>query len=178
MVIIIVLSVVDFSNLPYSHTEPLGLIAFLDIRPNHRALKIGAVLYSPALQRTTAATEAQHLLLRYAFGDDPTPSSLTSSSTPTLALSPPYRRVVWKCNALNKTSRRAAERLGFVYEGTLRKNVIQLERSRDSEVFSMLEGEWAGFVRAEFEEWLDGRQVLGLGEVGERERDKMWRKVE
>jgi RimJ/RimL family protein N-acetyltransferase len=170
-----------------SHTEPLGLIAFLDIQPNHRALEIGAVLYSPALQRSTAATEAQYLLLRYAFGDDPTPSSLTSSSTPTPALSPPYRRVVWKCNALNKTSRRAAERLGFVYEGTLRNNVIQFERSRDSEVSSMLEGEWAGFVRAGFEAWLDGgnfgeggRQVLGLGEVREREREreKMWRKAE
>jgi RimJ/RimL family protein N-acetyltransferase len=88
------------SILPYSHTEPLGLIAFLDIQPNHRALEIGAVLYSPALQRTTAATEAQYLLLRYAFGSDQTPSS------PTPALSPPYRRVVWKCNALNETSRR------------------------------------------------------------------------
>lgn len=158
---------------PSPHTTPLGLIAFLDIQPHHRALEIGAVLYSPALQRTAAATEAQYLLLRYAFGGGP------GSATP--ALSPPYRRVVWKCNALNKTSRRAAERLGFVYEGTLRSHMIMCERSRDSEFFSMLEGEWEGFVRAGFEAWLDGgnfgeggRQVCGLGELRERERAK-WR---
>jgi RimJ/RimL family protein N-acetyltransferase len=147
------------STSPNLHTEPLGLIAFLDIQPNHRALEIGAVLYSPALQRTTAATEAQYLLLRYAFGGEP------YSSTP--ALSPPYRRVVWKCNALNKTSRRAAERLGFIYEGTLRSHVIQFERSRDSEVLSMLEGEWAGFVRVGFEKWLHE------GNFGEAVREKI-----
>jgi RimJ/RimL family protein N-acetyltransferase len=162
------------STSPNSHTEPLGLIAFLDIQPNHRALEIGAVLYSPALQRTTAATEAQYLLLRYAFGSEPTPPS------PTPALSPPYSRVVWKCNALNETSRRAAERLGFVYEGTLRSQVIQFERNRDSEVFSILEEEWSEFVSAGFEKWLDGdnfgeggRQILGLGEVMEREKVRL-----
>lgn len=144
---------------PDSHTEPLGLVAFLDIQPHHRALEVGAVLYSPALQRTAAATEAQYLLLSYAFGDEPTSPSLT----PTSALSPPYRRVVWKCNALNKTSRRAAERLGFVYEGTLRSHMIMCERSRDSEFFSMLEGEWRGFVRGGFEGWLDGG-ILGRAE--------------
>jgi RimJ/RimL family protein N-acetyltransferase len=160
------------STSPNSHTEPLGLIAFLDIQPNHRALEIGAVLYSPALQRTTAATEAQYLLLRYAFGGD------SNSSTP--ALSPPYRRVVWKCNTLNKTSRRAAERLGFVYEGTLRSQVIQFERNRDSEVFSILEEEWSEFVSAGFEKWLDGdnfgeggRQISSLGEVMEREKVRL-----
>jgi RimJ/RimL family protein N-acetyltransferase len=157
-----------------SHTEPLGLIAFLDIQPQHRALETGAVLYSPALQRTAAATEVQYLLLKYAFGEEPN----SPSSTP--ALSPSYRRVVWKCNAFNKTSRRAAERLGFVYEGTLRSHMIMCERSRDSEFFSMLEGEWRAFVRGGFQKWLhdgnfgeDGRQVFGLVELRERER-KRW----
>ena len=55
--------------------------------------------------------------------------------------------------------------------------MIMCERSRDSEFFSMLEGEWRGFVRGGFEKWLhegnfgeDGRQISGLGEVRERER--------
>ena len=48
----------------------------------------------------------------------------------------------------------------------------------------MLEGEWEGFARVGFEAWLDGgnfgeggRQVLGLGEVREREMERLKRKV-
>lgn len=171
---------------PTHHTSTLGLIAFLSITPQHRALEVGAVLYSLALQHTTAGTEAAYLLLSYAFGEEPkSPPSPTSSSsslttTPTListALSPRYRRVVWKCNSLNTSSRRAAERLGFVYEGTLRSHMVFCGRSRDSDFLSMLEGEWEGFVKAGFEAWLDlgnfgdgGGQVLGLGELRERGR--------
>lgn len=142
---------------PETHTEALGTVAFLDIQPEHRALEVGAVLYGPALQRTAAATEAQYLLLKYAFGQTPTP------------VVPAYRRVVWKCNQRNPGSRRAAERLGFVYEGTFRKHMIMCERSRNSEWFSILDDEWDGFVKAGLEMWLDvenfdadGRQVRNL----------------
>ena len=41
---------------PNSHTEPLGLIAFLNIQPHHRALEIGAVLYKP----NPAANSSSH----------------------------------------------------------------------------------------------------------------------
>jgi RimJ/RimL family protein N-acetyltransferase len=140
-----------------TRTETFGLVAFLDIQPEHRALEVGAVLYGPALQRTAAATEAQYLLLKYAFGQSETP------------VVPAYRRVVWKCNQRNSTSRRAAERLGFVYEGTFRKHMIMCERSRNSEWFSILDDEWDGFVRAGLEMWLDsenfdadGKQVKKL----------------
>jgi hypothetical protein len=115
------------------------------------------VLYEPALCRTAAATEAQYLLLRYSLGQAQTP------------LTPPYRRVVWKCNRRNQTSCRAAERLGFVYEGTFRKHMMICERSRDSEWFSVLDDEWNGFVKAGLEMWLesgyfdeDGRQIKTL----------------
>jgi RimJ/RimL family protein N-acetyltransferase len=35
-----------------------------------------------------------------------------------------YRRLVWKCNALNAPSRAAALRLGFVFEGVLRAHMV------------------------------------------------------
>lgn len=140
-----------------SHAEVVGAVAFLDIQPENRALEVGAVLYGPTLRRTAAATEAQYLLLRYAFGEAET------------LLSPSYRRVVWKCNQRNPASRRAAERLGFVYEGTFRKHMILCERSRDSEWFSVLDDEWTGFVKAGLELWLspenfddEGKQIRNL----------------
>ena len=142
---------------PSARTETIGTVAFLDIQPEHRALEVGAVLYGPALRRTPAATEAQYLLLLYAFGQAEAP------------LSPPYRRVVWKCNQRNAASRRAAERLGFTFEGTFRKHMIMCERSRDSEFFSILDDEWDGYVRASLEMWLDaenfdadGKQIRNL----------------
>lgn len=142
---------------PETHTAPIGAVAFLDIQPDNRALEVGAVLYGPALRQTIAATEAQYLLLNYAFGQATTP------------LVPAYRRVVWKCNKRNPASRRAAERLGFVYEGTFRKHMIMCERSRDSEFFSILDDEWDAFVKAGLEMWLDpgnfdadGKQVKNL----------------
>lgn len=148
---------------PSARSEVTGLIAFLDIERSHRALEVGGVAFGPSLQRTTAATEAVYLLLCHAFGDDH------------VALSPSYRRVVWKCNELNKASRRAAERLGFVYEGTFRKHMIYGGRSRNSEFFSILDDEWNSHVKAGLESWLsddnfdsEGKQISRLEECRER----------
>ena len=68
----------------------------MEIRPAMRVVEVGHIVYSPALQRTPLATEAQYLLARYVFE--------------TLG----YRRYEWKCNALNAPSHRAALRYGFV----------------------------------------------------------------
>ncbi len=65
----------------------------------NRVIEIGNILYTPAMQRTIGATEAQYLFAAYVFDD--------------LG----YRRYEWKCNDLNAPSKRAALRLGFVFEG-------------------------------------------------------------
>ena len=111
------LSPASLPSNPAARTETVGTVAFLDIQPGNRALEVGAVLYGPALRRTAAATEAQYLLLLYAFGQASAP------------LAPPYRRVVWKCNQRNTASRRSAERLGFQYEGKhLLNTVLQVRQ--------------------------------------------------
>jgi RimJ/RimL family protein N-acetyltransferase len=65
-----------------------------------------------------------------------------------------YRRLVWKCHALNAPSRRAAARLGFTYEGTHRANVVTKGRRRDTAWFSILAEEWPG-RRDAILAWLD-----------------------
>jgi RimJ/RimL family protein N-acetyltransferase len=127
-----------------------GVASYLRITPEHRTIEVGHILYSPALQRTPGATEAMFLLARHAFED--------------LG----YRRYEWKCNALNAPSMRAAERLGFRYEGTFRQHLISKGRNRDSAWFSMLDAEWPD-CRLAFERWLDpanfdaaGRQLRPL----------------
>ncbi|MBV9785521.1 MAG: GNAT family N-acetyltransferase [Acidisphaera sp.] len=113
-----------------------GWLSLMDMQPANASIELGAIWFAPRLQRTPAATEAMFLLLRLAADD--------------LG----YRRLVWKCNALNAASRRAAERLGFTYEGTLRAHQVVKGRRRDTAWFSMVEDEWPR-ARAALTAWLD-----------------------
>lgn len=101
-----------------------GWLTLMDIQPANAAIELGNIWFAPAMQRTRAATEAMLLLLRLAADD--------------LG----YRRLVWKCNALNAPSRRAAGRLGFAYEGTLRAHMVVKGRERDTAMFSIRADEW------------------------------------
>ena len=127
-----------------------GMATYMRIEPVHRVIEVGSIWYSPALQRSRAATEAMYLMAKHAFEDLR------------------YRRYEWKCNSLNEPSRRAALRLGFTYEGLFRQHMIARGRNRDTAWFSMLDREWPA-RRAAFERWLapenfdaDGRQRLPL----------------
>jgi RimJ/RimL family protein N-acetyltransferase len=113
----------------------LGYASFLRIDIAHRVIEIGHVMYSPVLQRTVAATEAQYLLASKAFKDG-------------------YRRLEWKCDANNLGSRRAAVRLGYTFEGVFRKHMIVKGRNRDSAWFSITDDEWRSCKDA-LERWMD-----------------------
>ena len=132
---------------------PVGQASYLRIEPNHRVIEVGNIIFTPALQRSCGATEAMYLMARHAFEE--------------LG----YRRYEWKCNALNQPSRRAALRLGFVFEGVFRQHMIIKGRNRDTAWFSMLDSEWPR-RRASFEQWLapsnfdqSGRQKLSLSSL-------------
>jgi RimJ/RimL family protein N-acetyltransferase len=120
------------------------------MEPNHRVIEVGNIIFTPALQRSSGATEAMYLMARHVFED--------------LG----YRRYEWKCNALNQPSRRAALRLGFDFEGVFRQHMIIKGRNRDTAWFSMLDSEWPK-RRANLEKWLapsnfdqSGRQKISL----------------
>ena len=112
-----------------------GTLSLMRIDPAHGVIEVGNVNFSPALQRTTASTEAQYLLMRHVFDD--------------LG----YRRYEWKCDSLNARSRVAAERLGFSFEGIFRQAVVYKGRSRDTAWYSVIDSEWPA-VRRGFERWL------------------------
>lgn len=135
-----------FAVVEQSGGRALGVLSFLRIDPANGVIEIGHVWFSPLLARTTAATEALVLMMRRAFDE--------------LG----YRRLEWKCNALNTPSRRAAERLGFTFEGIFRQAMVVRGRNRDTAWYAMLDGEWPA-ARAAMDAWLapdnfapDGRQ--------------------
>jgi RimJ/RimL family protein N-acetyltransferase len=144
---------------PLPDGRPLGIAAYLRITPELGVIEIGHIWFGAGLKRTTAATEAIYLLARHAFDE--------------LG----YRRLEWKCNALNAASRTAAERFGFTFEGVFRKHQIVKGRNRDTAWFSITDDEWPA-IRSGFEAWLapenfdgEARQKRSLREsIGEARR--------
>ena len=126
--------------LPYVLRRPadgtlLGTASHMRVRPEAGSAEVGCVIFSPLMQRTAAATEAMYLLALHVLG--------TAG----------YRRYEWKCDDENQASKRAAARLGFVFEGVFRQDMIVRGRNRNTAWFSMLDKEWPIHQRA-FESWL------------------------
>jgi RimJ/RimL family protein N-acetyltransferase len=112
----------------------VGVVNFMNNVPEHLKVELGGIWYSPLAQRTGANAEATYLMLRHAF-----------------ALG--YRRVEWKCDALNARSRHAALRMGFTFEGIQDAHFIIKDRNRDTAWFRILDSEWPA-VRAHLERLL------------------------
>ena len=125
----------------YALIEPatgkaVGMAAYLRIVPANGVIEVGNLTYSPRMQRTPMATEAMYLMMQRVFNE--------------LG----YRRYEWKCDALNEPSRRAAERLGFRYEGLFRQALVYKGRNRDTAWYSILDKDWPTIEQA-FENWFD-----------------------
>ncbi len=146
---------VSWAVRPVTTGAASGWLSLMDIQPFNASIELGGVWFAPVMQRTRAATEAMFLPLKLAADD--------------LG----YRRLAWKCNALNAPSKRAAERLGFVYEGQHRMHMITKGRRRDSDWYSIIEDEWPS-RRDALLAWLapdnfapDGTARRGLAEIRE-----------
>ncbi len=133
--------------------RPLGVASYQRITPEFGVIEVGHIWFGVPLQRTTAATEAIFLLAARAFDE--------------LG----YRRLEWKCNALNAPSRRAAERFGFRFEGVFRNHQVVKGRNRDTAWYAITDEEWLA-IRSAFLAWLapgnfhaDGLQKRALAEL-------------
>ena len=128
-----------------------GVAAFLRIDQTHGVIEVGHICLAAELQKTRAATEAMALMMGWAFAHG-------------------YRRFEWKCDALNRPSRRAAQRLGFSFEGVFRQHVIVKGRNRDTAWFSVIDSEWPG-LEAAFAAWLSPANFSEGGRQRERLSD-------
>jgi RimJ/RimL family protein N-acetyltransferase len=129
--------------------RPAGVASYLRVDPRSGVIEIGHIWFGAGMRDTPAATEAIYLLADNAFRLG-------------------YRRLEWKCDALNAASRRAAERFGFSFEGVFRQHMVVKGRNRDTAWYAILDREWPA-IRPAYEEWLapanfdsDGRQAKSL----------------
>ena len=137
---------------PRETNKAAGLASYLRITPESGSLEIGHIAFSPHLQATTPATEALFLLMQHTFEIG-------------------YRRCEWKCDALNEKSRRAAQRLGFSFEGIFRRATLYKGRNRDTAWYAVTDTDWPELKHA-FEVWLqpenfdtDGKQRTSLSSL-------------
>ena len=126
----------------------VGVASFLRIQPEQGVIEVGFIAFSPLLQRTRGATEAMFLMMQHAFDLG-------------------YRRYEWKCDALNAPSRKAAERLGFSYDGLFKKALVYKGRNRDTAWFSILDQDWP-HIKAGFETWLAAENFDAKGQQKNR----------
>ncbi|KND57025.1 GNAT family acetyltransferase [Candidatus Burkholderia verschuerenii] len=133
--------------------KAVGTLALMRIEPVHGVIEVGSVTFSPLLKRTRISTEAQYLLMRYAFDQ--------------LG----YRRYEWKCDSLNAPSRKTAQRLGFQFEGIFRQAIVYKGRNRDTAWYAIIDQDWP-LVKLAFERWLaddnfdaDGVQRASLEKI-------------
>jgi RimJ/RimL family protein N-acetyltransferase len=133
-----------------------GRQSLMRIDPPNRCIEIGDIYWGPEIAGSRISTEAHFLAVRHCFDD--------------LG----YRRVEWKCNALNAPSRRAALRFGYTYEGTFRRHMVVKGRTRDTAWFSLIDEDWPA-IRTRTEAWLapanfnvDGRQRQKLQDMPTR----------
>lgn len=128
-----------------------GVASFLRIAPEAGSIEVGNINLSVPLQSTRAATEAMVLMMGWAFDAG-------------------YRRYEWKCNALNTPSRRAAQRLGFSFEGIFRQALVVKNRNRDTAWFAVIDKEWSALAEA-FDVWLATENFDANGRQNERLSD-------
>ena len=142
-----------FTLVPLADERPAGIASYLRITPEHGVIEIGHIWFGAALRRSTAASEVIYLLAAHAFDE--------------LG----YRRLEWKCNALNQASRRAAERFGFRFEGVFRRHMVVKGRNRDPAWYAIPDEDWPA-VSHGFRAWLrsdnfdaEGRQRAALADL-------------
>ena len=126
-----------------------GVASYLRIAPEAGSIEVGHICIAPELSRSPATTEAMFLMMDWAFSNG-------------------YRRYEWKCNALNLPSRRAAQRLGFSYEGIFRQHLMSKGRNRDTAWFAVIDAEWPA-LREAFAAWLAPSNFDSNG----RQREKL-----
>ena len=132
--------------------KAVGVASYLGISPAKGSIEVGHINFSPLLQRTPAATEAMHLMMKRAFELG-------------------YRRYEWQCNALNAKSRAAAQRFGLSFEGVFRQTSVYKGRNRDTAWYATVDWEWPELEIA-FMRWLDpanfdqeGKQTIRLSDL-------------
>jgi RimJ/RimL family protein N-acetyltransferase len=124
---------VAFTVVERASGQVVGGTCYLDIRPRHRGVEIGATFYAKRVRGTKINPACKRLLLGYAFEEAFGGDGRVGCE-----------RVQLKCDGRNVASRGGIEKLGARFEGTLRKHMVMHGGFvRDTLMYSIVRDEWA-----------------------------------
>jgi RimJ/RimL family protein N-acetyltransferase len=112
-----------FAILQNLNDRLVGLIMVSNDNPQNLSVELNSPIAGPSSNGSKEQLEACFLLLDRLFANG-------------------YRRVALSIDSKDSQSTKLADRLGFTFEGTLLKDKIIKESSRDSNVFGMLNSDW------------------------------------
>jgi N-acetyltransferase len=125
-----------FATVETATGRPIGSSRYMNIVLEHRRLEIGWTWLAPRWQRSGANREAKLLMLSHAFDG--------------LGC----RRVEFKTDSNNESSRKALLGIGATFEGIFRKHMVMPgDGVRHSAWYSVIDDEWPA-VKARLEESL------------------------
>lgn len=108
----------------FADDAPMGMSGFLNISPADNWLELGGTYMTPAARGTGLNSRIKPLLIGR-------------------ALECGFTRIEFRIDQRNMRSQKAVEKLGAVYEGTLRKQRITWTgHIRDTMIYSILADEW------------------------------------
>jgi len=119
-------SMLPFSIIEKSSKKVVGMTTYMNIDVTNHRVEIGSTWYRKSVQRSSLNTECKLLLLRHAFEE-----------MDCIA-------VEFRTHFINQQSRKAIERLGAKFDGTLRSHMKMANGTiRDTAVYSIIASEWA-----------------------------------
>ena len=124
------------------------------INIEHGVIEVGHINFSPLIQKTLESTETMFLMMNWVFENG-------------------FRRYEWKCNSENIRSRKAAQRLGFSYEGVFRQMSISKGKNRNTAWFAAIDKEWDDLRKAynvyfDKNNFYNGNQIKSLSSLTEK----------
>ena len=122
----------NYTVYSYRLNKVVGNMSLLNINSPHGTAEVGSIWLTSHAQKTEINSQSVYLILTYLFDELK------------------YRRVEWKCNNENENSKRAALRLGFIFEGIFRQHLWDKGCNRDTAWFSIIDTEWES-VKSSFQ---------------------------
>lgn len=135
----------QFYAVMHNNQTPAGIVSYLRLAPAAYSIEIGHIWHAIEHQRGIANTASAFLLIDNAFNLG-------------------YRRVEWKCNALNDKSCLAALRLGFAFEGIFRQHTVFKGKNRDTAWFAIIDKNWHD-LRCNYLRWFTTPTPFSLSEA-------------
>ncbi len=124
--------------------RPIGMMSLVDNSPRNLTVRLDNLWITPAFQSRNIGSASSSMDIKSLLSGPHRRIAKETLYTLLMWLfeSCKYRRVVMEVDSKHAVMKKFADDCGFMCEGTLRKHRVVRKRSRDIQVYSMLNSDW------------------------------------